>query len=99
MFELGDRRSLTAALAPPPGYSLEAAIATTYSLDFVALTAALGALASDVSRDATKAAPDHVIRALFGVRDKVTVFVHQAQIHRPGPSGPHRLYGLYDSCT
>ena len=45
MFEATQRQNLLDLLRPPAGYRLESAVGTTYSLDFVALTAALLALA------------------------------------------------------
>jgi len=44
MFRPDDRHSLTDLLAPPPDYAVTAAVATTYCLDFAALTAACIAL-------------------------------------------------------
>jgi len=51
-FKPSERQSICDLLVPPDGYRFESAIGTSYSLDFVALTACCAALLDqEVDRD------------------------------------------------
>lgn len=78
------RRIYLDELRPPPGYVVERAIGTTYSLDLLALLAVPLSMAcfecraSDVLRD-----PIAVLEALRRSTGKVTVFSQQGRLHVP----------------
>ena len=94
-----DRRSLyTVALTPPPGMVLDAALATTYSLDpttLLSIPLHLALLGGGQGR----ALPDNAIlllEALRRVSERICVFVQQGRVQAPsGP--PNALYGLLES--
>ncbi len=96
MLEPADRRVYWEPLSPPPGYELDLAVATTYSLDLQALIMAavpmaFGAL--DVEGDGL---PDQVqaLASLQRVARRTTVFCQQAQIAEPGRYS--RLFSLLE---
>ena len=96
MLEPSDRQVYWEPLAPPPGYELDLAVATTYSLDLTALLMAtvpmaFGAL--DVNEDGL---PDQLsaLASLQRVAAKTTVFCQQAQIAAPGRYS--RLFSLLE---
>lgn len=95
MFEAAQRQNLLDLLRPPPGYRLEAAVGTTYSLDFVALTAVLLALV-DAESEADRAARQlDSLHAITRLVDRVRVFVDRG--HIIGPRQANRVTMLYDS--
>lgn len=85
-------------LSPPPGYQLDAAIATTYSLDLKALLAVPVALCNggELSEDLKEQAIFDVIAALSRVRTRLRVFYQQGNIHVPERWNP--AYSLLESC-
>src|SRR4051812_26654679 len=95
MFEATERQSFLDLLRPPPGYRLDSALGTTYSLDFVALTAALMAFvdAESESEDSSTAGPE-ALQAITRLVERVRVFVNRAEIH--GPSKVNRMTVFYD---
>lgn len=95
MFEATQRQNFLDLLRPPAGYRLESAVGTTYSLDFVALTAALLALV-DTAGEPDDGAHKHIdsLHAITRLADRVRVFVNRGQI--PGPRQVSRVTVLYD---
>jgi hypothetical protein len=95
MFEPNERQNLLNILRPPSGYRLESAVAATFSLDFVALTAVLLALV-DVDQDADDGARTHVdsLHAITRLADRVHVFVNRGQI--AGPREGSKVTILFD---
>ena len=96
MFEPENRENLLDILRPPSGYSLSAAVGTTYGMDFLALTSAMLTLAGC---DAEEEAPARVadsLKALIRLSDRVRVFVNSAQIGLPKGQEDSRLLAMYD---
>ncbi len=95
MFEATQRQNFLDLLRPPPGYRLESAVGTTYSLDFVALTTALLALV-DAEVESDDGATKHIdsLHAITRLADRVRVFVNRGQIS--GPRQVSRVTVLYD---
>ena len=84
-------------LAPPPGFHLERAVATTYSLDLETLLAVLLPLAiGSAPPDTPEAYLDGplVLRALNRIAPRLTVFHQAGQIPEPRRSTP--LHALLD---
>lgn len=95
MFEATQRQNFLDLLRPPAGYRLESAVGTTYSLDFVALTAALLALV-DAEVESGECATKHIdsLHAITRLADRVRIFVNRGQIS--GPRQVSRVTVLYD---
>ncbi|MTH59993.1 hypothetical protein [Paracoccus litorisediminis] len=73
------------ALLPPEGYRLEAALGTTFSMDFLtALTVPVSlALRGGVQREELLASPLAALAAMRRLEDRVTIFVEAGNIHPP----------------
>lgn len=95
MFETTHRQNLLDLLRPPAGYRLDAAVGTTYSLDFVALTAVLLAFV-DAEPDNDEKRAKHVdsLHAITRLADRIRVFVNRGQTS--GPRLVSRVTLLYD---
>ena len=90
-----DRLDYGQILAPPPGYELDFAVGTTYSLDLDALVGA--SLAMGLSEETDSVLIDNpvcLLEALRSVGDKVALFCEGGQIHMPGKVTP--LYILLE---
>jgi hypothetical protein len=87
-------RSYTDALRPPPGYTFDVGVGTTYGLTFPAMTAALLALVGG-DDDAT---PDisSAVRAITRLGDRLRIFCDRGCIHLPEGKSADRLYALFD---
>lgn len=71
-------------LAPPDGYEFEAAVGTTYSLDFDALISVCLALGLSQSTDSAMLKnPVYLLETLRRTGDKVALFCQGGQIHVP----------------
>ena len=82
-------------LTPPPGYELDFAVGTTYSLDLDALVGA--SLAMGLSEETDSALmnnPVCLLEALRSTGDKVALFCESGQIHMPSRVTP--LYILLE---
>lgn len=80
------RSSLTEALQPPSGYQLDAAVATTYSLDLVALLLTELSFARVDTMDESVINQVNPIRRLEALRrygERTTVFAQAGAIHVP----------------
>ncbi len=87
-----DRLDYSALLAPPRGFTLNMAVATTYSLDLEALTGVCLALGLSEETDSTlRQNPVGVLNAIQKVSEKVLVFCEAGQIKVPGKPGPLNL--------
>lgn len=91
MLQPGDRRVLLEALRPPQGYVVDRAIATTYSLDLVALLVAplSFSLFDRLARDPASSESDDVgatalLHAVRSHAERLTVFCQAGAIARPG---------------
>ena len=90
-----DRLDYGQILAPSPGFQLDFAVGTTYSLDLDALVGA--SLAMGLSEETDSALmnnPVCLLEALRSVGDKVALFCEDGQIHLPGKVTP--LYILLE---
>ena len=86
MLEPEDRLLLLDALRPPPGYSFDRAIGTTFTLDLAALlvTPVAFALFDVEAEDGRLAAnPIAVLEAVRRFADRITVFTQAGQIRVP----------------
>ncbi|MDF3608385.1 phospholipase D family protein [Paracoccus sp. DMF-8] len=85
-FALSHRVDFGEALTPPEGYRLEAALGTTFSMDFLtALTVPVSlALRSGVQRDELLASPLAALAAMRRLEDRVAICVEAGNIHAPG---------------
>lgn len=94
MFEHTERTNFLDLLRPPTGYRLESGIGTTYSLDFVALTAALLALI-DVEPN-QNGSPQHIdnLHAITRLSNRLRIFVNRGGIAASNHSS--RVTALYD---
>lgn len=91
MLDPHDRRHLIEALRPPPGYQLDYAIGTTYSLDLLALlTAPLAFTFFDWEADGAlgrpTADPLALLEALRRHADRITIFCDAGRIAIPSDS-------------
>ncbi len=76
-------------LTPPPGYTLGAAICTTYSLDLEALVSSLVALGLNEATDTELLkSPVNTLHAIERVSRKVVVFCEAGQTRIPRNSSP-----------
>lgn len=92
-----DRISYAAELAPPDGYRLKCAVATTYSLDLETLVAAsipLG-ISQELDGDELKC-PVGLLHAIRKISDKVVVFCEAGQVKCP-EERDNRLMPLLDA--
>jgi hypothetical protein len=81
VFEPTDRHNLLDLLRPPVGYRLDAALGTTFSLDFVALTAVMLAFVDSEPEGATETFnPIETLRAITRLSARVRVFVNRGHI-------------------
>jgi len=79
-----DRLNYGDLLKPPKGFLLERAVATSFSLDFDALTASIFALALGQDTDAELIDnPAMCLRSLKTIADKLVVFSEAGQIKKP----------------
>lgn len=87
----GNCVDFNAALVPPDGYALAAAIGTTFSMDFpTALTVPVAlALRGAMERDEIAASPLAALAAMQRLREKVMICVEAGNIHATkGPQSP-----------
>lgn len=98
MFEPNNRHNLLDLLRPPDGYRLDAAVGTTYSLDFVALTAVmLTFIDAEPEGEDGLANQAEALRAITRLSGQVRVFVNRGRISLNLKSQPNKLLSLYDS--
>src|SRR5687767_11838988 len=98
MFRPTDRINLSEALRPPAGYVVDAALATTYSLDFDGLAAACIALIGD-DLDGTGVPPRHAILRAFGrLSSRLLVVTNQGMADFDRTGRNNRLGALLDGC-
>lgn len=96
MIQPKDRSTLTEALIPPAGYTFDAGIATTYSLDLSTLMALPLQLAWLATSEDVEELSDP-IRLLEGLRrtaKRLSVFSDRGRMHVPRL--PHALMGLME---
>lgn len=92
-----DRLDYGAELAPPDGFELDAAVATTYSLDLNALLAVPIALCfSNTLEGDLKGEKIALLEAMTQLKDKLKVFYQKGNIHCP--SSYNHLYALLEPC-
>jgi len=97
MFESSQRYNFVELIRPPLGYRLDSAVGTTYSMDFVALTAVMLALVDteadegDVLRNQVEA-----LRAITRLSHNVRLFVNRTCISPDDVKREPKLYSLYD---
>lgn len=99
MLEPQDRRLLLDALRPPPGYELDHAVGTTYSLDLIALLTAPLAFTAFDWEDAEGRPPSDPYSLLAALRQhaaRITLFCQLGQIAVP-PAHQRLLAELEES--
>lgn len=96
MLSPNNRSVYTDALVPPNGFRLDAAVATSFSMDLTTLLSVPLQLVMQSTEDYRELLEDPVTLydALRRATDRVRVFVQRGQIH--APSRDHRLYGLLE---
>jgi len=91
MLQPGSRLTLIDAMRPPAGFTLDAAMAVTFTLDLRALLAAPAAFAlagsEGVTKDGTGQEPIELLHAVKSNASKLTVFSQVGEIGLP-PSRP-----------
>ena len=100
MLAPGDRRLLLDALAPPPGYGLDQAIGTTYTLDLLALLRvplAATALPWSEGDGEPVANPFALLAALRRHADRISLFCHAGAIKVPPRQQP--LFTFLEGCV
>src|SRR4051795_9479339 len=85
MLQPDARHLLTDALRPPTGWRLDAAVATTYTLDLTSLLLApLSMAAYDHAEEGIEgAAPHELLEAIRRYAERTTVFCQAGGIHVP----------------
>lgn len=84
-------------MRPPSGYRLDAAVGTTYSLDFVALTALLLAFVDgETDGGADQLNQIEVLRAITRLAHRVCLFVDRTHVSGAEETIYGRLSGMYD---
>ena len=84
-------------LRPPSGYRLDSAAGTTYSMDFVALTAMLLAFVdAEAETDAARLNQIEVLRAITRLAGRVRVFVDRGHISGAEARRHGKLSSLFD---
>lgn len=97
MFEYNKRKNFLDLLKPPLGFKLDKAIGTTYSLDFMALTAALLALLDTEADDESGIIdPSDVFKIMAKLPNKIAVFVNKTCIDFLAAKIKNRLFELFD---
>ena len=91
-----DRRLLLEALRPPPGFRLDHAIGTTYSLDLVALLSAPLAFSAFAEADTPATDPMVLLEALRASAERITLFCDAGRTYVP-PADRLLLAHLEDS--
>lgn len=86
------------ALLPPEGYSLEAALGTTFSMDFLtALTVPVSlALRNGVQREELLTTPLAALAAMRRLQDRLAIYVESGNIHAP-KNRPTALVSLLEN--
>lgn len=98
MLDPDDRRHLLESLRPPPGYELDHAIGTTFSLDLLALLIAPLAFTLFDWEDEEgnlNADPLALLETLRRYAGRVSIFCQAGQISVP--RGSHQLYGYLEN--
>jgi hypothetical protein len=88
VFDPYDRRLLLDALRPPPGYELDHAIGTTYSLDLLALLGAPLAFSAFAESDTAESDPLVLLEALRASAERITHFCDAGRINVPPADRP-----------
>lgn len=91
-----ERSTLTEAMVPPAGYTFDAGLATTYSLDIgslVSLPLQLAWLATSDDADAQRD-PIRLLEGLRRTASRLSVFVDRGRLHVPRI--PHALLSLME---
>lgn len=88
MFDPYDRRLLLEALRPEPGYRLDHALATTYSLDLLAMLAAPLAFSAFAEADTAEADPLVLLESLRASAERITLFCDAGRIYVPPANRP-----------
>lgn len=84
-----DRSLLSDLLAPPDGYSFDAGVATTFSLDLVALlTAPLGLAAADHGGDLRRLDPVQLLESVRRYSGRIVTYVQGGMIAVPARYRP-----------
>jgi hypothetical protein len=95
MFLPGSRHEWTSLVRPPIGYRLDAALGTTYCLNFTALTALLIASLDQQSARPSWDNRPQMLQMITRLGDRVRVLVNRGQIHadiRP----ENKVFTLFD---
>lgn len=93
-----DRVDYKELLSPPPGYKIDFAVGTTYSLDLEALTATCAIVGLNVEADTELTrSPLHMLEAIRRASGKLLIFCQSGQIKTPDK--PNKLLPLLENCV
>lgn len=97
MLDPNQRTNFLDLLRPPSGYRLDSAVGTTYSMDFVALTAVMLAFVdAEVESESGRPNDVEVLRAITRLADRVRLFVDRTHINASDVGRHGKLSSLYD---
>ncbi len=93
MFEPAHRHNLLDLLRPPNGYRLDSAVGTTYSMDFVALTAVMLAFVdAEPEGEAGGSNQAELLRAITRLSHRVRIFANRGHIGIDRSCGANKLF-------
>jgi hypothetical protein len=99
VFDPENRTSLTELLAPPPGYAVEAAFATTYCLDFAAFASTCIALTgNEVGESGRSLTRGELLRAFTRLSKRLLIVTNQGMVDFDADGRRRRLGALLGQC-
>jgi hypothetical protein len=96
-FHHKNRQSVVDMFRPPPGYRLDLAVGTTYSVDFVTLTSVILAFADAESDKENGPSIPEQLFAFTRFSDRLKLFVNRGCILLSGVRESSRICAIYDS--
>lgn len=96
MFAPTERYNLADILRPPPRYRLDAAVGTTYSLDFVSLTAMMLAFVDAEPEGDAGGNEVDILRGITRLSERVRVYANRGCIRAYPNAATNKVCGLFD---
>ena len=96
-FHHKNRHSVVDMFRPPPGYCLDQAVGTTYSVDFVTLTSVFMAFADAESDEQNGSSIPEQLFAFTRLSERLKLFVNRGCILLSGVRESSRICAIYDS--
>jgi hypothetical protein len=96
-FHHKNRNSVCDMFRPPPGYRLEHAVGTSYSVDFVTLTSVMLAFADADGDDENGSSIPQQLFAFTRLSERLRLFVNRGCILLSGVRESSRICAIYDS--